>query len=129
MKGDAKMKTIALAAVAMLAVSLVPAQAKSPTNSGDASIPFVNHGGIRDWQAPNDHTLYVQGGGGKWYRADLLGTCQDLQFATRIGFDGGATDTFDRFSKIIVRGQRCQVSSLTKIEGAPPTKAKHHKSK
>jgi len=28
-----------------------------------------------------------------------------------------------------VRGQNCQVSSLTKIEGAPPTKAKHHKAK
>jgi hypothetical protein len=123
------MRKIAFTLAALVAVSLVPAQAKSPKGSGDASIPFVNHGGIQDWQAPNDHTLYVQGSGGKWYRADLLGTCQDLQFADRIGFDGGATDTFDRFSKIIVSGQRCQVSSLTKLDGPPPSKAKHHKSK
>lgn len=123
------MKKIAFCALALMAAGSFQALAGSPKSPGDASIPFVNHGGIRDWQAPDDHTLYIQANNGAWYRADLLNTCQDLQFATRIGFDGGPSDTFDRFSKIVVRGQNCQVSSLTKIEGAPPTKAKHHKAK
>ena len=116
------MRKIAFSLAALLAVSLAPANAKSPKGSGDACIPFVNHGGIRDWQAPNDHTLYVQASNRTWYRADLVSTCQDLQFVDRIGFDGGATDRFDRFSKIAI-------GPLTKIDGGPPTKAKHHVSK
>ena len=123
------MRKIAFCVATLLIAGSVPALAHPDKGKGDASIPFVNHGGIRDWQAPNDHTLYVQANNGTWYKADLLGVCQGLEFVTRIGFDGGISDTFDRFSKIVVRGQKCQVSSLTKLDGAPQTKAKHHKTK
>jgi hypothetical protein len=125
------MKSFALFNAAMIAgVLLAPASAEGKAkNSADARIPFVNHGGIRDWMAPDDHTLYIQGTGNRWFKAETMGTCQGLRFADRVGFDTGAVDTFDRFSSIVVRGQKCQISSLVQVPGPPSGKGKHHKTK
>jgi hypothetical protein len=92
-----------------------------------ASIPFVNHNGIRDWHAADSRTLYVQDQRRQWYRATLFAPCFDLPFAQAIGFETRGIDTFDRFSTIRVRGERCSVSSLEKSE-APPAKAKRARS-
>lgn len=92
-----------------------------------ASIPFVNHNGIRDWHAADSRTLYVQDARRQWYRATLFSPCLDLPFAQSIGFETRGLDTFDRFSSIRVRGDRCQVSSLERSE-APPPKAKRARS-
>ena len=119
------MKVIALAAIALIATT--PAQAKT-RSGGNASIPFINHGGIQDWRSTDDHTLYVQSQGGKWYMAKTLGPCLGLNTAIRIGFDGGPTDTFDSFANIVVEGQRCPIKSVTRIDGPPPS-SKPHKMK
>ncbi|MBU1377116.1 MAG: hypothetical protein KKE02_13445 [Alphaproteobacteria bacterium] len=92
-----------------------------------ASIPFVNHDGIRDWQATDSRTLYVQDSSRKWYRATMFAPCIDLPFAQTIGFETRGIDTFDRFSSIRVRGERCQISSLERSD-APPAKVKRAKS-
>ena len=119
------MKLIALAVFSMVATA--PADAK-PKSGGYASIPFVNHGGIQDWRSTDDHTLYVQSQGGRWYVAKTMGPCQGLNTAIRVGFDAGPTDTFDNFSNIVVEGQRCPIKSLTRIDGPPPS-SKAHKMK
>lgn len=98
------------------AVSAAP-NALAP--SGSAEIPFVNHGGIRDWTAGDDDTLFVQAMSGKWYEVDLMSSCSGLPFATRVGFDTGPIDTFDRFSTVIVDGQRCPVQSVS-LMASPP---------
>lgn len=119
------MKLIALGLMVLIAAA--PADAKTKSG-GNASIPFVNHGGIRDWRSTDDHTLYVQSQGGRWYVAKTLGPCLGLNTAIRVGFDAGPTDTFDNFSSIVVRGQRCPIKSLTRIDGPPPS-SKPHKMK
>jgi hypothetical protein len=124
------MKPIASFAVAAAVLGSLPASPTiaQPKKGGDVSIPFVNHGGIRDWRAIDDHTLYIQSQGGQWFKATTMGDCIGLDFEDRIGFDAGATDTFDKFSRIIVRGQPCPIQSLEKIVGKPPTsKPKAHK--
>jgi hypothetical protein len=114
-------------ALAALALAFAPvlahaAPAKQPA-AAEASIPFLNHGGIRDWRAVGDSTLYVQDQQGQWYRASLMGPAFDLPFAEAIGFDGRGTDTFDRFASVVVRGQSYPVQSLVKVSGPPSAAA------
>jgi hypothetical protein len=93
----------------------------------DASIPFANHGGIRDWAADRDQGLWVQDTRRNWYYAKLLGPCFGLDFAWSIGFDTRPMGTFDRFSSIVVPRQgRCMIQSLSPSEG-PPVKHKAEK--
>jgi hypothetical protein len=118
------MKLIATFAAALVAAAAISPAIAAPKAGGDASIPFVNHGGISSWQAPNDNTLYVQSQSGQWFEAKTMGPCPGMSFAMRLGFDTGGTDTFDNFSNVVFGGQRCPVASLTKIAGNPPVKSK-----
>jgi hypothetical protein len=97
---------------------------KSSPEKAEARIPFANLGGIRDWRAIDDHTLYVQGRGEKWYRVELLGPCTGLPFEHAIGFVAEPLGSFDRFSSIVVEGRECPVSSVT--AGVPP-RERHEK--
>lgn len=108
---------------AALALAATPALAQAPTApapaTAEASIPFVNHGGIQDWRAQGDSTLYVQDQHRQWYRATLMAPAFDLPFVETIGFDGRGTDTFDRFASVLVRGHSYPVQSLVKVDGPP----------
>jgi len=110
-----KMLTILAATAALLSA----APGVAAPSSGDAEIPFVSHDGIQSWIAPNDNTIYLQGTHSQWYRADLMGPCTGLSFASGIGFKTGFGDTFDDSSSIIVNGQPCPVASVTKVSGPP----------
>lgn len=103
-------------AMGFLAPTALATEAPRPKQ---ASIPFVNNDGIRDWRATDRQTLYVQDNRRKWYRATLFAPCLDLPYAQTIGFETRGTNTFDRFSTIVVRGDRCSVSSL-EVSDPPP---------
>jgi hypothetical protein len=91
--------------------------ALGPATGPQASIRFVQHGGIYDWRAANDETLFVQSAERKWYRVDLVGPCIDLGFASRVRFlPSDAAGTFDRFSSIVAAGKRCKVQSVTEAQ-------------
>jgi hypothetical protein len=107
-------KTLAL----IFAVAASPAAAAAPKAPAD-EIPFVSFGGIRDWTANDDNTLYVESAQGKWFQVALAYPCSGLPFALRVGVDTGGFDTLDSFSNIVVDGQRCPVASVTQI-AAPP---------
>lgn len=114
---------LALAGVLLTGTIMAgPAAAKGPP---EASIPFTNHGSIDNWQADGRDALYVQGLGRQWYHATLMAPCQELPFANAIGFETRGTNDFDRFSTIVVRGQRCPVKSVVR-SGPPPRKAHRH---
>jgi hypothetical protein len=88
-----------------------------------ASIPFANHGGIRDWKADRDQGLWVQDVHRQWYYAKLMAPCSGLNFAQSIGFDTHPLGRFDQSSAIVVPGPgggRCTVQSFT-MSGAPPS--------
>jgi hypothetical protein len=123
------LKTIALAAAALIAASTIsPALADTPKKSStDVSIPFVSHGGVKDWRATDDPTVYIQSQTGQSFKAETVGICLGLNFADRIGFDAGGTDTFDKFSRLIVRGQPCPLQSFTRVDAPPSRKAKTKK--
>lgn len=109
-------KTLALI-FAVMASPAAAVAAKAPADE----IPFVNFGGIRNWTANDDNTLYVESSQGQWYQVALAFPCSGLPFALRVGVDTGGFDTLDSFSNIIVDGQRCPVASVTQI-ASPPTR-------
>jgi hypothetical protein len=112
-----------LAALALAAPPVHAEQAAPQVEAQqEARIPFVNHGGIRDWHAHDRDTLYIQGRNRAWYEATLMRPAYDLRFSTAIGFDTGPSDTLDKFSTVVIRGQRYAIKSLVKIEGEPPHK-------
>ncbi len=91
--------------------------------SEEARIPFVNNGGIRDWRAEGSDAVYVQDNARRWYKATLMHRAIGLPFAQAIGFETRGVDSFDRFSAIVVDGQRIPVQSLVRVED-PPSKDK-----
>ena len=62
----------------------------------------------------------------QWYKATLFSPCIDLPFAHTIGFKTNPGGSFDKFSSIIVRRQRCSLTSLVAIP-TPAKKPKSHK--
>jgi hypothetical protein len=89
----------------------------------ETSIPFANMGGIRDWRAIDDSSLYVQDIQRNWYIARLSAPNSDLTFVTAIGFETKGTNQLDRFASLVVGGQRVALSSFV-ASGPPPPKAK-----
>ncbi len=113
-------RKLLLAPLLALGILAAPATALPQPQGEQASIAFANQGGIRDWQAGDRDTLYIQGRNRQWYEATLMAPSHDLRFAWAIGFDTGPADRLDRFSTVVIRGQRYPIVSLVKIEGPPP---------
>lgn len=112
---------LAISSVALLAgAAFADAPPSAPK---EASIPFANMGSIRDWRVIDNQSLYIQDQHSRWYRATLFAPCSDLGFTEAIGIETRGTGRFDRFSTIIVRGERCTLASLVTSD-APPKKDK-----
>jgi hypothetical protein len=119
------MKRLSILAVMALAAVMVPAQARGPARVAEASIPFANHGGVDDWRATDDHTIYFKDSHRQWYRAEIFGPAFDLPYVENIGIDPSPSGALDRWSAIVVRGQRYHFRSFEKIAGQPPRR-RHH---
>lgn len=93
----------------------------APVDAPEAQIRFVQHGGVYDYHAVSDRVLYAQSRDRRWYEVTLFAPCVGLEYALGIRFlpsDGAGT--FDRFSNIAFRGQRCKVESVKEV--APPVR-------
>jgi hypothetical protein len=81
----------------------------------EARIPFANfRGGVRSFHADEQDVVYLQDRRRNWYRAELIGSCFGLPFARAVGIDTRGSSVFDRFSTLIVEGERCKLQSLTR---------------
>ncbi len=104
-------------------------QASYATGGADAQL--MSHR-IRNWSAPNDHTLIFEAVDGTRYKAETVGPCFGLDFAQRIGFSShGHTDfsssssfeQVDRFSSVVLPdGTRCPFQNFGKVV-SPATQA------
>ncbi|HEY0148319.1 MAG TPA: DUF6491 family protein [Allosphingosinicella sp.] len=97
---------------------------KPVVEAEQARIPFPGFR-IRNFRAEGRDTVYLQDQSRNWYRADVIGPCLDLPFAQAIGIDTRGSSSFDRFSAIIVGGERCPLYSLTR--SAEPQKKRKAK--
>lgn len=121
------MKTLALSLAAVLLPLSAAAAANEPAPKAralgvESSIVFPSDSSIRNWQADRDHGIWIQGRGNAWYYGSFAGFCRDLDFAQAIGFETRGAGRLDRFASIIVRGERCQLSSFVTSQ-PPPSKA------
>jgi hypothetical protein len=113
----------AIGATVLVSAGVVAQQAGSSASApAEASIPFVNQRGVRDWQAAGDDKVYVQASGGQWYLATLAVNVPDLPFAQAIGFETKGLDRLDRFGSVVVAGNRYPLKSL--VESGPPPRKK-----
>jgi hypothetical protein len=108
------------AAALTAGVALMSSTAGAAPRQGEARIPFVQYGGIRDWRTANNQEIFIQDSGRHWYRASLMGPCNGLEFASGVRFlPSDSAGTFDRFSTIVADGQRCKVESVVHLRGEP----------
>jgi hypothetical protein len=109
-----------------LALASLPVAAKErpahvwPQNGVEAEIPFAHFDAIRNFEADGDDGIWLEDRQRRWYYATLLGPCTNLNFVQAIGYDTRGTTTFDKFSTIIVEGQRCAISSLVTADKPKP---------
>lgn len=113
---------IAIRAAAMLlgaAAIAAPASAQDGRAYGKpAAIEF---GGVQDWHAEDNDSVYVRDRAGRWYLATLTAPCPALRFQHMIAFETDPTGRFDRWSAIRTRDQTCAIESLV---ASPPPAAK-----
>jgi len=101
------------------AAAVAPAANQAPA---EGQIPFANKGGIWNWQVIDNKTVLIESRARRWYKATLFGNCINLAFAQNMAFVPNSNGTFDKFSSIRTRGQRCPLVSLVEVP-APPKKS------
>ena len=107
------MPILALAlGLAVSSASAKPAVHSWPELGVDASIAFPNYGAIRNFEADGNDGIWIEDQQRRWYYGEIMGGCQGLNFANGIGFDAGGSSRFDKFSKIIVDGDSCRLTSF-----------------
>ncbi len=93
------------------------AAASAPIAASNAQLPRFR---IKDWSAPDDHTVIVVSDDGTRYRAETMGPCLGLNFANRLAFvNRGGFEQVDRYSSVVLGdGTRCAFQSFDKLQ--PP---------
>ena len=84
------------------------------TSPEQAELPSYR---IKNWSAPDDHTVIVDSYDGTRYKAETMGPCLGLGFALRVGFaNRGGFQQIDRFSSVVLPdGTRCALQSFNKV--------------
>ena len=119
------MKKLALSLAALLlplsaAAAIEPAE--EPRALGvEASIVFPSDSSIRNWQVDRDRGIWIQDRRRNWYYGTFIGICRDVDFAHAIGVETRGAGRLDKFASIIVRGERCPLTSFV-TSGPPPSK-------
>lgn len=111
---------------AALICGCAPYDTPAPTPvapGGETIIPFAANGGIVDWHAENDRSIFLRDRAGHWYFVTLASACPGLQFNQNILFSTDPSGNFDRFSAISTRDYRCAVQSIVR-SGAPAAKGR-----
>lgn len=107
------------AAVLPLSVAAAAEPTGEPRALGvESSIVFPSESSIRNWQADGSRGIWIQDRRRNWYYGTFAGFCRDADFAQAIGVETRGAGRLDRFAAIIVRGERCPLSSF--VTSAPP---------
>ncbi|MBD3649518.1 MAG: hypothetical protein HUJ31_19155 [Pseudomonadales bacterium] len=101
------------ALILILAVSAPGLNADEPKRS--ATIPFADLGGIEDWRPVGTEGILIEGRNNKWYKATFFAPCINLGHSMAVGFVTHPGGSVDRFSSIIVDGERCHFKSLEEV--------------
>lgn len=110
-------------AIAAASCAAVLAAGSATAEQKHTAIPFADLGNIRSWHADSPDALYVQAMNRKWYRITFWSPCNSLPFAIRIAFVTDTLGSLDKYSSILVDGERCWFRTFEPTSG-PPAAAK-----
>jgi Family of unknown function (DUF6491) len=99
-----------------------PLRAADPEH---ASITFHETGNVRSWQPVGHDALLIESGSGQWYRAEFNSPCGDLPFAMALSFVTEPNGHLDRYSSILVNGQRCWFRDVEKVPEPSNREGRH----
>ncbi len=105
----------------LLALPLLAAEKEPPGK--EATISFVNMGGIQDWRPDGEKGLYIDGPNRQWYYATFMSQCIGLNFTEHVGFVSEPNGNLDKFSSVLVDHRECHIKSLVTSD-PPPKKTK-----
>ena len=117
--GGMKKIILAFAAAASLCGGAAASEPAAPA-AQEARIPFLHISRFRTFRAVDRETLYIENRRNDWYRITTLGHCPGLPFAMTIGVDTRGSPTLDRFSTLVVDGDRCAIQSVVRSGPPPP---------
>ena len=106
----------------VIAVSILLVAGVIPAHASPGALHFADLGGIRNFRADGDHGMYIEGGNRQWYHADFFAPCIALRFHETVGFVIEPYGDLDKFSSIIVGGERCYFKSFEQSEDPKPKK-------
>lgn len=111
------MRVIGFSALALLLTLVAPGlQAdQHKERKRPVTIPFADLGGIENWRPVGDEAILIETRRDKWYRATFFGPCIGLNYSTAVGFVTHPSGSVDKFSSILVDGQRCWFKSLEEV--------------
>jgi len=93
----------------------------------EASIPYANHNGVRDWRADGSKGMWILAANGRWYYASFSSECTTLPVVLGISFVPDRSGTLSRWSSIrLDHNDRCFFRSLQPSD-APPKKGETDK--
>jgi hypothetical protein len=118
-------RLISIAAAIALAACATKADDAAPLTykvlKADAQIPFGSSQ-VYGFSVGDDDSLILQGPGRRFYRATLDTFCANrLPWELAIGFPDEGMSRIDRFSSVIIDGQRCRFLSFDEIEDPKKT--------
>lgn len=122
MKSRSFRKLVVSGGLAVAALGLAACATQHPENNPaelktEAASAELRSDRIRNWTVLDDQTLVIESYDGVKYKAETMGACNGLSFATRLGFSNrGGFKTVDRFSSIqLPDGTRCPLSAFNKV--------------
>jgi hypothetical protein len=116
-----------LAAAFLFSVPASAAERPAPVYGKPARIAYASMGGIQDWHADSDRSIYIMDRTGRWYHATLSARCPGLRFQHHLAFDTGPLGEFDTWGAVRTRDHRCRVQTLVtspapEAKGGPPAR-------
>ena len=108
---------LAVAALGLAACAAQRSQNSPPELKTEAASAELRSDRIRNWTVIDDQTLVIESYEGVRYKAETMGACNGLSFATRLGFSNrGGFKTVDRFSSLqLPDGTRCPLAAFNKV--------------
>ncbi|WP_242446116.1 DUF6491 family protein [Sphingopyxis lindanitolerans] len=114
------------AALLSLSANAAAAEPAAPRALGvETGITFPSNATIRTFQADGDDGVWIQDSRRNWYYATFFSPCRNIDFAQAIGVDTRGLSRLDKYATILVRGDRCALSSF--VTSAPPPTKKERK--
>ncbi|MCW0197024.1 DUF6491 family protein [Sphingopyxis sp.] len=118
--------SLAAALLSLSAIAAADEPAAAPRPLGvETGISFPSDATIRTFQADDEDGVWIQDSRRNWYYAEFFGPCRNIDFAQAIGVDTRGSSRLDKYATLLVRGDRCALSSF--VTSAPPPTRKEKK--